>query len=157
MIAFAKEKDALNMTLSSCINSTNALLCNYCTKIFVIVVNTWVCRRSVDNKAAILSYPILSYPSYCTTLGDAGGGGCGTQRSWSPPRGPTPYPIIYYFYQIRYPFHLSSLENWYPFHIPRKNTLSLFTTFKRTVAWMNHYKYQQGFLAFSQPNARLVC
>ena len=29
--------------------------------IFVIVVNTCVCRRSVDNKAAILSYPILSY------------------------------------------------------------------------------------------------
>ena len=25
--------------------------------IFVIVVNTCVCRRSVDNKAAILSYP----------------------------------------------------------------------------------------------------
>ena len=29
--------------------------------IFVIVVNTCVGRRSVDNKAAILSYPILSY------------------------------------------------------------------------------------------------
>ena len=26
-------------------------------KIFVIVVNTYVCRRSVDNKALILSYP----------------------------------------------------------------------------------------------------
>ena len=26
-------------------------------KIFVIVVNTCVCRRSVDNKALILSYP----------------------------------------------------------------------------------------------------
>ena len=37
------------------INSTNVHLCNYCTKIFVIVVNTCVCRRSVDNKAAILS------------------------------------------------------------------------------------------------------
>ena len=59
MIASAKEKDALNITLSSCINSTNVHLCNYCTKIFVIVVNTCVCRRSVDNKAAILSYPIL--------------------------------------------------------------------------------------------------
>ena len=59
MIASAKEKDALNITLSSCINSTNVHLCNYCTKIFVIVVNTCVCRRSVDNKVAILSYPIL--------------------------------------------------------------------------------------------------
>ena len=30
-----------------------------CTKILVIVVNTCVCRRSVDNRALILS---LSYP-----------------------------------------------------------------------------------------------
>ena len=40
---------------NSCINSTNVHLCNYCTKIFVIVVNTCVCRRSVNNKA---SHPI---------------------------------------------------------------------------------------------------
>ena len=40
LIAFAKKKDALNITLSNCINSTNVHLCNYCTKIFVIVVNT---------------------------------------------------------------------------------------------------------------------
>ena len=44
---------------NSCINFTNVLLCNYCTKIFVIVVNTCVCRCSVDNKALILSYPTL--------------------------------------------------------------------------------------------------
>ena len=56
MIASAKEIDALNITLfNSCINFTNVHLCNYCTKIFVIVVNTCVCRRSVDNKH--LSYP----------------------------------------------------------------------------------------------------
>ena len=59
VIASAKEKDTLNVTLSGCINSTNVHLCDYCTKIFVIVVNTCVCRRSVDNKAAILSYPII--------------------------------------------------------------------------------------------------
>ena len=35
-------------------------LCNYCTEIFVIVVNTCVFRRSVDNEALILSYPILT-------------------------------------------------------------------------------------------------
>ena len=58
MIASAKEIDALNITLFSFINSTNVHLCNYCTKIFVIVVNTCVCRRSVDNKAVILSYPV---------------------------------------------------------------------------------------------------
>ena len=65
MIASAKEIDALNITLfNSCINFTNVHLCNYCTKIFVIVVNTSVCRRSDDNKALILSY---SYPILSTT------------------------------------------------------------------------------------------
>ena len=59
MIASAKEIDALNITLfiNSCINFTNLHLCNYCTKIFVINVNTCVCRRSVDNKALIPTYP----------------------------------------------------------------------------------------------------
>ena len=62
MIASTKEIDALNITLfNSCINFTNVHLCNYCTKIFVIAVNTCVCRRSVDNKALILSYPILQF------------------------------------------------------------------------------------------------
>ena len=61
MIASAKAIDVFIITLfNSCINFTNVHLCNYCTKIFVIVVNTCVCRRSVDNKALILSYPILS-------------------------------------------------------------------------------------------------
>ena len=59
MIASTKEIDVLNITLfNSCINFTNVHLCNYCTKIFVIVVNTCVCRCSVDNKALILT---LSY------------------------------------------------------------------------------------------------
>ena len=59
MITSAKAIDVLIITLfNSCINFTNVHLCNYCTKIFVIVVNTCVCRRSVDNKALILSYPI---------------------------------------------------------------------------------------------------
>ena len=50
MIASAKEIDALNTNLfDSCINFTDVHLCNYCTKIFVIFVNTCVCRRSVDN------------------------------------------------------------------------------------------------------------
>ena len=60
VIASGKEKDALNISLSSCINSTTVHHCNYCTKISVIIVNTFVCRRSVDNKAAILSYPMTA-------------------------------------------------------------------------------------------------
>ena len=40
VIASAKEIDALSITLFSCIHSTNVQLSNYCTKIFVIVVNT---------------------------------------------------------------------------------------------------------------------
>ena len=54
-----RERDRRFTLFNSCINFTNVHLCNYCTKIFVIVVNTCVCRRSVDNKALILSYPIL--------------------------------------------------------------------------------------------------
>ena len=58
VIASAKEIDALNITLfNSCINSTNVQHRNYSTKIFVFVINTCVCRRFVDNKALILSYP----------------------------------------------------------------------------------------------------
>ena len=59
----AKEIDALNITLfNSYINFTNVHLCNYCTEIFVIVVNTCVCRRSVNNKTLILSYPMAVPP-----------------------------------------------------------------------------------------------
>ena len=54
-----RERDRRVTLFNSCINFTNVLLCNYCTKIFVIVANTCVCRRSVDNKALTLSYPIL--------------------------------------------------------------------------------------------------
>ena len=43
MIASAKEIATLNITLfNSRINFANIHLCNYCTKIFVIVVNTCV-------------------------------------------------------------------------------------------------------------------
>ena len=81
MIASSKEIDALNITLfNSCINPRNVHHCNYCTKIFVIVVNTCVGRRSVDNKALILFYPILSYL----------GGEC---RGCAPPPPPPPPPL----------------------------------------------------------------
>ena len=71
MIASAKEIDALNITLFySCIIFTNLHLCNYCTEIFVIVVNTCVCRRSVDDKALMVSYPIQGY--YGVTKGNKG-------------------------------------------------------------------------------------
>ena len=74
MIASVKEIDALNITLfNSCINFTNVHLCNYCTKIFVIVVNTSVCRRSVDNKALILSYHLTG--AYLFEAHLRGGGG----------------------------------------------------------------------------------
>ena len=57
--AAASPSERLRSDGSLAINFTNVHLCNYCTKIFVIVVNTCVYRRSVDNKALILSYPIL--------------------------------------------------------------------------------------------------
>ena len=36
----------------------------------------------------------------------------------APSRGPTPYPLIYYFSLKRYPFRISSVDKLYPFHIP---------------------------------------
>ena len=42
-----------------------------------------------------------------------------------PRRGPTPYPIIYHFWQKRYPFRIPSIDQWCPFHI---TTLHLFLT-----------------------------
>ena len=31
------------------------------------------------------------------------------------PRGPTPYPFKYHFWQKRNPFRIPSIEKWYPF------------------------------------------
>ena len=62
MFCSVNSKRAHSSNNNSCINFTNVHLCNYCTKIFVIIVNTCVCRRSVDNKALILSYPIHRPP-----------------------------------------------------------------------------------------------
>ena len=61
-----RERDSrvkYNLVFNSRINfAKNMHLCNYCTKIFVIVVNTCVYRRSVDNKALIY-LSILSAPA----------------------------------------------------------------------------------------------
>ena len=74
MIASAKEIAALNITLfNSRINFENIHLCNYCTKIFVIIVNTCVYRRSVDNKALSIYLSIYQ----CNAGGGGGGGGGG--------------------------------------------------------------------------------
>jgi len=37
----------------------------------------------------------------------------------APPRGPTPYPVLYCFLKKRYPFRLPSIDKWYPFHTAR--------------------------------------
>ena len=37
----------------------------------------------------------------------------------APPRGPTPYPLIYNLSRKRYPFCIPSIDKWYPFNIPR--------------------------------------
>ena len=37
----------------------------------------------------------------------------------APSRSPTPFPFIYHFSRKRYPFRIpSSIDKWYPFHIP---------------------------------------
>ena len=69
VIACAKEKDALNETLSNCINSTNVHLRNYCTKIFVIVVN------NVSVGALLIIKQLLA-----VILTSRGGGGSGALK-----------------------------------------------------------------------------
>ena len=54
---------------NSCINFTNVHVCNYCTKIFVIIVNTCVCRRSVDNKALILILILINFNVFQGAIG----------------------------------------------------------------------------------------
>ena len=68
--------------------------------IFVIVVKTCVCRRSVDNKAVILSYP------------SGGGVVLGLMfAGYVPLASHSPYPIVVYFW-ANYRPHLSHvLEN----------------------------------------------
>ena len=36
----------------------------------------------------------------------------------APPRGPTPYPFIYHFFQKRHPFRIPFIGKRHPFHIP---------------------------------------
>ena len=37
----------------------------------------------------------------------------------APSQSPTPFPFIYHFSRKRYPFRIpSSIDKWYPFHIP---------------------------------------
>ena len=51
----------------------------------------------------------------------------------APPRVPTPYPFIHYFWWKRYPIRTASIDKWYPFHIPnseRRLQKSRFFSFK---------------------------
>ena len=43
----------------------------------------------------------------------------------APPRGLTPYPFIYQFWQKRYPFYIPFIEKRYPFNIPILGSLVL--------------------------------
>ena len=36
----------------------------------------------------------------------------------APPRGPTPYPFIYHFFQKRHPFRIPFIGKRHPFHWP---------------------------------------
>ena len=56
-------------------------------------------------------------------VGSPGGGGGGgvlkkVLYGEASPRGPTPYPFIYHFFQKRHPFRIPFIGKRYPFHIP---------------------------------------
>ena len=72
----------------------------------------------------------------------------------APPRCPTPYSFMYYFWEKRYPFRIPSIDKSYPSHIP---SLELcipfhclkFTVFKNNI--INNSQNQSVFSTFSQP------
>ena len=57
------------------------------------------------------------------------------------PPGPIPYPFLYYFWQKRYPFRITSIDKWCTFHIHSLelnipfNTSCICTVFE---IWINH-------------------
>lgn len=58
----------------------------------------------------------------------------------APPRGLTPYPYIFHFWQKRYPFWISPIERWHPFNIlgredSNSSNCSKYTVF---IKWMDH-------------------
>ena len=58
----------------------------------------------------------------------------------APPRGPTLYLGIYLFWKKRYPLRITSIDKWYPFHIPSSKFGIPFNCFKCTVLkiFINH-------------------
>ena len=57
------------------------------------------------------------------TTGPPGGGGWGYSTNFhtgkAPSQSPTPFPFKYHFSRKSYPFRIpSSIDKWYPFHIP---------------------------------------
>ena len=57
----------------------------------------------------------------------------------APPQGPTPYPLIYHFWQERYPFHKPT-GKWYLFHMSTLEICIPFNCCKCSVFWLwiNH-------------------
>ena len=59
----------------------------------------------------------------------------------APPRGSTPYPFIYRFWQKSPPFRIPSIDKWYPFHTPSIELCIPFNNCKCSffkISWINH-------------------
>jgi len=66
----------------------------------------------------------------------------------APPRGPTPYPFIYQFFQKRYSFRIPSIENGTPFTYLLKNT---------GMQLMNDIRGEQYYGKRFQPKKKQYC
>ena len=73
------------------------------------------------------------------TSGKGGGGGLLNKFLYgeATPRGPTPYPFMYYFSRKRYPFRFPSIEKWYRYHIPCLEPCITFKCCKCTIFQSN--------------------
>ena len=68
------------------------------------VVNTYTIKWSLIWFYIVCTILVLNKVADGISYGEA------------PPRGPTPYPFIYHFWQKTYPFRLPSFDKWCPFH-----------------------------------------
>ena len=88
------------------------------TMYFVKIPNPVNTLSDIVSFAAVIRVVTQLFQTLTLTL-RSDSRGCSTKFLYgeAPPRGPTPYPLIYHFSRKRYPFRIPSIDKRCPFHI----------------------------------------